>query len=69
MMWGKKMLLKFVTRFAVILFAVIALTAIGIHFFFSSNTTTFWIMMMPIILGIPIVASVVLATDEELSAV
>lgn len=61
------MLLKFATRFALILFTVIALTAVAIHFFFSGETTTLWIVMMPVILGIPILASIVLVTDEELN--
>ncbi|KAA8731399.1 hypothetical protein F4V57_12475 [Acinetobacter qingfengensis] len=61
------MLLKFAIRFLIILFAVIALTAIAIHFFFSSQATTLWIMMMPVILGIPILAAIIFTTDNELN--
>ncbi len=63
------MFAKFVTRFAIILFVVIALMAMLIQFIFPNNATTLWILMMPAILGIPMLASIVLATDEELNAV
>jgi len=52
----------------VILASVLALAAMVIHFFFSSKLTTdLWIIVVPIILGIPMLASVVLAKDDELS--
>lgn len=62
------MLVKFAVRFMVILASVLALAAMIIHFFFSSKLTTdLWIIVVPIILGIPMLASVVLAKDDELS--
>lgn len=62
------MLVKFAIRFMAILFSVLALAAIVIHFFFSSTLTTdLWIIVVPIILGIPILTAVVVAKDEELS--
>lgn len=51
-----------------ILFSVLALAAIVIHFFFSSALTTdLWIIVVPIILGIPILTAVVVAKDDELN--
>lgn len=62
------MLLKFAIRFMAVLFSVLALAAIVIHFFFSSKLTTdLWIIVVPIILGVPMVASVVVAKDTELN--
>ncbi|ESK54314.1 hypothetical protein [Acinetobacter tjernbergiae] len=62
------MLGKFATRFVGVLFSVLILTAIVIHFFFSNKLTTdLWIIVMPVILGIPILISVVMAKDDELS--
>lgn len=64
----KKMLLKFAIRFMAVLLAVLILAAIIIHFSFSSKLTTdLWIIIVPIILAAPILTSVVLATDDELS--
>ncbi len=61
------MLLKFTIRFLAVLVAVLILTAIVIHFFFSSTLTIdLWIIMVPIILGVPILTSVLLAKDDEL---
>jgi hypothetical protein len=51
--------INFVIRFAAILFSVLILVALAIRFFF-------WIFAMPFILGTPILASVVLAKNEEL---
>ena len=60
--------LKFVIRFASILFSVLILAAITIHFFFSSKLTTdLWIILVPIILGVPILTSVIFTKDDELS--
>jgi uncharacterized membrane protein len=57
----------FAIRFAVILFSVMAVAAILIHFILNSqHTIIFWIFAVPFILGIPILASVVLASNEEL---
>ena len=57
----------FAIRFAAILFSVMALTALVIHFILNGQyTIIFWIFAVPFILGIPILASVVLATNEEL---
>ena len=62
------MLLKFAIRFTAVLLSVLILAAIVIQFMFSSKLTTdLWIIAMPIILGIPILASVVLAKDDELA--
>ncbi|USA45135.1 hypothetical protein NDN11_10350 [Acinetobacter sp. C26M] len=62
------MLVKFAIRFMGVLFMVLALAAIIIHFFFSSKLTTdLWIIVVPIILGVPMLTSVIIAKDEELS--
>ena len=58
---------KFVLRFAVILMLVLLFSALAIHFFFNPGATVIlWIFAMPLILGVPILSSVVLATNEEL---
>ncbi|MDT0199451.1 MULTISPECIES: hypothetical protein [unclassified Acinetobacter] len=58
---------KFIIRFAAILFSVLILTALAIQFFFKSDVTVvLWIFAVPFILGIPILASVVLTTNDEL---
>ncbi|MGE8539434.1 MAG: hypothetical protein ACN6NI_09130, partial [Acinetobacter sp.] len=58
---------KFIIRFAMILFTILILTALAIQFFFSPEVTVvLWIFAVPFILGIPILASVVLASNEEL---
>lgn len=63
----KIMSTKFVFRFAMILLLVLLLSALAIHFFFNPGATVIlWIFAMPLILGIPILSSVVLATNEEL---
>ena len=65
---GLEMLLKFAIRFMAVLLSVLILAAIVIQFFFSSKLTTdLWIIVVPVILGIPIVTSVVIAKDDELS--
>ncbi|ENX57105.1 MULTISPECIES: hypothetical protein [Acinetobacter] len=62
------MLVKFAVRFMGVLFTVLALVALVIHFFFSSKLTTdLWIIMVPIILGVPMLTSVIVAKDDELS--
>lgn len=62
-----RMATKFIIRFAVILFAVLILTALSIQFFFDPEVTVvLWIFAVPFILGVPILASVVLASNEEL---
>ena len=62
------MLVKFAVRFMGVLFAVLALTALVIHFFFSSKLSTdLWIIMVPIILGVPMLTSIIVAKDDELS--
>ncbi|NIE95508.1 hypothetical protein F3J02_03245 [Acinetobacter sp. Tr-809] len=62
------MLVKFAIRFMGVLLGVLALAAIIIHFFFSSKLTTdLWIIVVPIILGVPMLTSVIIAKDEELS--
>ena len=65
---GLEMLLKFSIRFMAVLLSVLILAAIVIQFFFSSKLTTdLWIIVVPVILGIPILTSVVIAKDDELS--
>ena len=65
---GLEMLLKFAIRFMAVLLSVLILAAIVIQFFFSSKLTTdLWIIVVPVILGIPILTSVVIAKDDELS--
>ncbi|NNH01762.1 hypothetical protein [Acinetobacter sp. ANC 5414] len=60
--------LKFVIRFTSVLFSVLILAAIAIHFFFSSKLTTdLWIILVPIILGVPILTAVIFTKDDELS--
>ncbi len=62
------MLLKFAIRFMAVLFAVLALAAVIIHFFFSSKLTTdLWIIAVPVILAVPILSSIFVAKDDELS--
>ena len=59
--------LKFVIRFTSILFSLLLLAALAIHFFFSSKLTTdLWIILVPIILGVPILTSVFFTKDDEL---
>ncbi|AWL28718.1 hypothetical protein A7P53_03180 [Acinetobacter defluvii] len=59
--------LKFILRFAVILFFVVLLDALVIQFLFSGSTVVIlWILTVPVILGIPILMSVLLASDEEM---
>ncbi|EXD37048.1 MULTISPECIES: hypothetical protein [Acinetobacter] len=62
------MLLKFATRFMGILVAVLIVFALGIHFLFPAKLTIdLWIIVVPLILGFPIVFSVLLAKDDELN--
>lgn len=61
------MSMKFVSRFAAILVLVMILAALSIQFFFNPHyTVVFWILAVPVILGTPILASVALASNEEL---
>ncbi|WP_104470725.1 hypothetical protein [Acinetobacter indicus] len=61
------MSMKFVSRFVVVLVLVMILSALSIQFFFNPDyTIVFWILAVPVILGAPILASVVLASNEEL---
>ncbi|WP_130804824.1 hypothetical protein [Acinetobacter ihumii] len=62
------MLLKFAIRFMGVLLAVLILSALAIHFLFPAKfTVDLWIIIVPLILGIPIITSVLLASDDELS--
>lgn len=64
---GGNMPQNFVIRFASILFFILILAAIVIHFSTSGEATiVFWICLVPVILAIPILTSVVFAKDEEL---
>lgn len=58
---------KFIIRFAGLLFFILILAAIGAHFIITSEPViVVWILAVPLILGIPIIASVILAKDDEL---
>ncbi|AOA58348.1 hypothetical protein [Acinetobacter larvae] len=58
---------SFIIRFAGVLLVFLILAAIAIHFLTSGDTTiVMWIFTVPFILGIPILTSVILATDTEL---
>ncbi len=58
---------NFVIRFAVLLFMTLLVIALGIHFMLSKEVTVVaWILMFPIIMAVPILASVLMAKDEEL---
>ena len=60
--------LKFVIRFTSILFSLLILAVIATHFFFSSKVTTdVWIISFPLILGIPILTSIIFAKNDEFS--
>ncbi|QIC65902.1 hypothetical protein [Acinetobacter schindleri] len=61
------MSMKFISRFVVILVLVMILAALSIQFFFDPHyTVVFWILAVPVILGAPILGSVILASNEEL---
>ena len=61
------MLLKFATRFEGILFGILALMAIIIHFVFSNTLSIdLWIVFFPLILAVPILTAVLITGDEEL---
>ena len=58
---------NFVIRFAVLLFMTLLVIALGIHFMLSKEVSVVaWILMFPIIMAVPILASVLMAKDEEL---
>ncbi|TCM68432.1 hypothetical protein EC844_105136 [Acinetobacter calcoaceticus] len=58
---------SFAIRFAGILLAVLVLVAIGIQLFTTGETTVvMWIFTVPIILAVPVLASVILAKNEEM---
>jgi predicted membrane channel-forming protein YqfA (hemolysin III family) len=47
---------------------LLILATITTQFFFSGNSTTeIWILSFPIILGIPILASIICTKDDELN--
>ena len=61
------MSMKFISRFVVILVLIMILAALSIQFFFDPDyTVVFWILAVPVILGAPILGSVVLSSNEEL---
>lgn len=60
--------IKFVIRFTSILVSLLILAALVNQFFFSSQVTIdVWILSFPIIVGVPIFASIISATDNELN--
>ena len=62
------MLLKFTVRFVAVLFSVLTIRALSIHFFFSEKIVTdLWIIVVPVILGIPMLTAITLTKDEELN--
>ncbi len=62
-----RMSMKFISRFVAILALIMILAALSIQFFFDPHyTVVFWILAVPVILAGPILASVVLASNEEL---
>ena len=61
------MLKSFAIRFAAVLLAVLVLATIGIESTTAGDTTVImWIFAVPFILAIPILASVILAKNDEL---
>ncbi len=57
---------KFIMRFVGVLFSILLLVGIGIHFMVEPKLTTMiWIFTVPLILAVPILLSVLLASDEE----
>lgn len=62
------MLLKFTVRFVAVLSSVLIITALSIQFFFSEKIITdLWIIVVPVILGIPMLTAITLTKDEELN--
>ncbi|WP_257221728.1 hypothetical protein [Acinetobacter sp. YH12201] len=60
--------IKFVIRFTSILVSLLILAALVNQFLFSSQVTIdVWILSFPIIVGVPIFASIISATDNELN--
>lgn len=58
---------SFVVRFAAVLFLVLVVATIGIELSTTGETTVvMWIFAVPFILAIPILASVILAKNDEL---
>lgn len=58
---------KFVIRFACVLLTILLVVGLGIHFMVAPELTTMiWIFTVPLILAVPILLSVVFATDDEL---
>ena len=62
------MLSKFATRFSIILVSVLVLIAMAIHFAFTGgrHSVELWIVLFPVILAIPILSAVFIASDSEL---
>lgn len=58
---------SFVVRFAAVLLLVLVVATIGIELSTTGETTVvMWIFAVPFILAIPILASVILAKNDEL---
>lgn len=58
---------RYIARFVGILFLILVLATIGIEVFTSGDSRiVMWILSVPLILGIPIVSSVILVKNDEL---
>ncbi|ENV33312.1 hypothetical protein F960_02339 [Acinetobacter gerneri DSM 14967 = CIP 107464 = MTCC 9824] len=60
------MLLKFTFKFLSIFISVLILGAIFIKAFFNNAPIEYWILLIPICFGLPIIASVLLTRNEIL---
>lgn len=58
---------RYIARFVGILFVMLVLATIGIEVFTSGDSKiVLWILSVPLILGIPVVSSVILVKNDEL---
>lgn len=58
---------RYIARFVGILFLILVLVTIVVEMFTSGETKiVLWILSVPVILGIPVVSSIVLVKNDEL---
>ena len=58
---------RYIARFIGILFLILVLVTIVVEMFTSGETRiVLWILSVPVILGIPVLSSVILAKNDEL---
>lgn len=58
---------RYIARFVGILFLILVLVTIVVEMFTSGETRiVLWILSVPVILGIPVLSSVILAKNDEL---